>query len=244
MDELWLTSHSVESWSNAEKWLTYLERAEGILGSRIARLDTQDPARREVVSLVESGQYITQFGKLESSRRLFGKLEKSKISFAISHFTNANLFANAVTWYFPDNYVARSENLRRYSALFDLGNAVWGAFYSYGDLVSRIRRKKKPTGAVDLRTELPGVFWKTFFNSAYVRFFGKEKFENLSGVTWGNDGSVILTLAERPELVDDAYCEEIIQKLGKESFVDPDDPRGKQVGTYAIPFAQLKTSSR
>jgi hypothetical protein len=243
MDELWLATYSVEPWNDAGKWTTYLERAESILGSRIARLDTHDPAVREVTSLTDSGRYVVEFGATESSRRLFGKLEKSRISFAISHFKTPDPFANALNWFFPGNYFASAANLRRYAELFDLGNAFWSPFYSYGDSVARIRRKKKPSGAVDLRAELPGVFWKTYLNPTYVRSFGKDKFENLPGATWGDGGSVTFTLAETPELVDDRKCEEIIQHLGKQSFVDPEDPRGKQPGKYVVPFSQLKAGS-
>jgi len=241
MDELWLATYSVEPWNNAGRWTSYLEDAATILGSRIARLDVHDPPVREVTSLVESGQDVVRFGSAETSRRLFGKLEKSKISFAISHFTTADLFANALTWYFPGNYLSSQVNLRRFSELFDLGNKFWGSFYSYADSVARIRRKKKPSGAVDLRCELPGVFWKTYFNLAYVRFFGKEKFERLADAVWGQDGSVTLTLAQSPELVEDRKCEEIIQILGKQSFVDPGDARGKQVGAHVVPFPQLRS---
>jgi hypothetical protein len=137
------------------------------------------------------------------------------------------------------SYVDKEENGQRFKNLFDLGNQFLKPFYAYGDAVAQIRSKNKPSGAVDIQAELLGVFWLTYFNPAYVAFFGNLKFNGLLGVERGSDGSVTIVLGDSPQLVASELREQSVETLGKQSFVNPSDILGKQRGRFALTFQQL-----
>ena len=111
---------------------------------------------------------------------------------------------------------------------------------SYSDDVTQIASKKKSSGAVDIQSELLGVFWFTYFNAAYVAFFGEGKFNNCPGVERSGDGSITIVLSDSPTSVTPELRERAAAALCKESFVNPRDILGMQRGRSPLTFLQLR----
>ena len=239
MSEVWLSHLSVADWPEPVRWKNYFEQAQNLLGGALTHLDENDPVRRKVTSLDEAAGFVCEFKQQEQSRLILGKFKTLGIEFSIDHFRPVQQFANTVNWFFPLSYVDKEENGQRFKNLFDLGNQFLKPFYAYGDAVAQIRSKNKPSGAVDIQAELLGVFWLTYFNPAYVAFFGNLKFNGLLGVERGSDGSVTIVLGDSPQLVASELREQSVETLGKQSFVNPSDILGKQRGRFALTFQQL-----
>src|SRR5438093_956020 len=174
MSELWLGHYSVCDWREPSRWSTFFQNAQRVLGAPVTHLDENDPIRRKVTSLDDAAAFVCAFKEQEQSRWLFGRFKALGIEFSIDHFRQVQRLPNTFKWHVPESFVERAENRCRLKALFDLGNESFKTFYSYGDDVEQLKKKKKPSGSIDIETELPGVFWMTYFNAAYVAFFGKE----------------------------------------------------------------------
>jgi len=239
MSELWIDHLSVEAWQEPGCWAAYFDQAEKILGASLSHLDIADPVKRKVTSLEEAGNYVCTFKAREDSRWLFGKFDAIGIDFSIQHYRQLGHWPNSLKWHVPLSFIESPENCERLKALFDLGNQILKPFYAYGDDVSQISSKKKASGAVDIRAELLGVFWMTYFNKAYVAFFGEEKFKDFPRVDFGDDGSVTLLLGDNPQSVSNESREQLAAALGKQSFVNPNDALGKAPGRFALTFQQL-----
>ncbi len=239
MSALWLAHYSIEAWQDAGFWTSYFGRAQEILGASLSRLDENDPVRRRVTSLPEAGSYIATFKAREDTRWLFGKFDIKDLEFSIHHARSSERCENALIWYVPWTFVEDAKNLKRAKELFALSNKSLRSFYAYGEDITRVKNKKKASGGIELQTELVGVFWMTYFNAAYVAYFGKDKFSRFQGVEWGEAGGLTISLAENPTLVTDEMCEEATDHLGKQSFVDPKDQRWKPKGRHALTFEQL-----
>jgi hypothetical protein len=140
----------------------------------------------------------------------------------------------------PLSFFEKLGGRQRVRDLFDLGNQTFKPFYGFGDERVQISSKKKSSGAIDIETELPGIFWLTYFNASYVAFFGKDKFKHLPGVEHGSDGSVTIVLGDNPKLVSTELREQAAVTLGKQSFVNPSDILNKPRGRYALTFQQLR----
>lgn len=104
----------------------------------------------------------------------------------------------------------------------------------------RIDEAHHQLGAVDIQSELLGVFWFTYFNAPYVAFFGEDKFNGCPGVERSGDGSITIVLGDSPTSVTPELRERSTAALGKESFVNPRDILGKQGGRSALTFPQLR----
>jgi hypothetical protein len=238
--ELWITHLSIESWQDSVRWATYFAQAQEILGAPLTHLDTSDPVRKKVTSVGLAGEYVNSYKKLEDSRWLFGKFETIGVEISIQHYRQLGHWPNSLTWHIPLSCVETSRDYTRLKALFDLGNYMLSPFYAYGDEASRICGKKKTSGAVDIRAELLGIFWMTYFNDAYVEFFGASKFKAFPSVEYGDNGGVTFLLADRPSSIPDALREKLAVMLGGQSFVDVEDMLGKQPGRFALTFQQLE----
>lgn len=239
MSELWMAHHSICSWQEPSRWTGYFEEAQRLLGSPLTHLDVNDPVKRKVASRADAGNFVCAFKAREDSRWLFGEFRDLRIDFSIQHYRKLGHWANTMKWHVPQVFLEKSENLRCLKKLFDLGNQTFKPFYGYSDDAAQVASKKKPSGAVDLRAELLGVFWLTYFNAAYVRFFGMDKFNGLSGVEHGSDGSITIVLGDSPQLVTDELRERVAVTLGKQSFVNPTDLLDKSPGRFALTFEQL-----
>lgn len=239
MLELWIAHHSIDAWQEPSRWTAYFEEAQRLVGSPLTHLDVNDPVKRKVASLADAGNYVCAFKAREDSRWLFGKFVDIGIEFSVQHYRQLGHYPNTLKWHVPLSFVEKPENRQRLKVLFDLGNQAFKSFYAYADDVAQIASKKKSSGAVDIQAELLGVFWLTYFNAAYVEFFGKEKFNGFPGVEHGSDGSITIVLGGSPQSVTSGLREQSAETLGKQSFVNPSDILGKQRGRFALTFQQL-----
>jgi hypothetical protein len=240
-DELWLSHCACVSWSEPDRWLRFFERAQETLGAEITRLDENDPVRRRVKrgKLAEAAQYVTAFGKLEESRMLFGAIDSLKIEFSIYHHRDNREWVNSFDWYFSRSVLDDSERIETICKLFDVGNSMLSPFYSYADTLDVLNRRKKP-GAVDVYTELLGIFWLTYFGPKYVDFFGKEKLAALEGIDVTFAEGATLRLGATPQTVSIELRDSIEAKLGRKTFFEPDDKMGKRPGQYALGCDKLR----
>jgi hypothetical protein len=241
VSEFWIVHNSVAQWLDPNRWSNYFTRVESILGAKLTHLDENDPVRRHVRSVADIGTYVCAFGSQETSRWLFGRMASIDVELSVhlNRKVTPSSFLNSLSWYVPTSFLQRDASCSRLRQLFGLGNETLRPFYSFGDELDRIKEKKKKQGSVDLGAELLGVFWLTYFNTAYVTFFGKTKFENLPGATVSKEGSATLVLADCPMLVPDELREQLAHTLGRQTFVDPDDVLGKLRGQHALTFDEL-----
>lgn len=239
MSKLWMSHLSVVDWPEPVQWKRYFEQAQQLLGAPLTHLDENDPVRRKVTSLDDAAAFLCVFKPQEQSRWVFGRFKTLGVELSIDRFRPPQQFANALSWFFPLSFIEKPVNRLRIKALFDLGNRAFKPFYAYSDDVAQIASKKKSSGAVDIQAELLGVFWLTYFNAAYVAFFGNQKFDGLPGVEHGNDRSISIVLGDSPQSVTSEAREQAVAALGKQSFVNPSDVLGKQRGRFALTFQQL-----
>ncbi|MES2951501.1 MAG: hypothetical protein V4858_23465 [Pseudomonadota bacterium] len=240
MPDFLINHLSIESWRDSDRWATYFAQTQEILGAQLTHLDISDPVRKKVTSLGVAGEYISSFKTREDSRWLFGKFETIGVEISIQHYRQLGHWPNSLTWHIPSSFIETPKNCERLKALFDLGNQAFKPFYAYADEAPRISSKKKTSGAVDIRAELLGVFWMTYFNAAYVDFFGASKFKTISAAEYDANGGVTILLADSPVTVPDALRENLAAMLGERSFVDVKDLLGKQPGHFALTFQQLE----
>ena len=73
--EIWLSHYAINPWRDVSGWASYLSEVEGILDTKLTRLDIHDPIKRKVTTLSEAGEYICDFGEKEESRWLFAKFD-------------------------------------------------------------------------------------------------------------------------------------------------------------------------
>jgi len=244
MSELWINHLSIEVWQEPGCWTDYFDQVQGILGSPLTHLDVNDPVKRKVASLKDAGDYVCAFKPREDSRWVFGKFDAIGIELSIQHYRQLGHWPNSLMWHVPLSFIEKPENCTRLKALFDLGNLTFKPFYAFSDDVSHIKSKKKSSGAVDIQAELLGVFWMTYFNAAYVAFFGEEKFNDFPKVEYGDDGGVTVLLGDSPKSVSSELREQLVTALGKQSFVNPNEILGKLPGRFALTFQQLLVSKK
>jgi hypothetical protein len=241
-DELWLCHYSCMSWSDPDRWIGYFRTVEGILGARITHLDQNDPVRRRVKpgEFAELAEYVVSMGERENSRWLHGKMASVRLSFSVQHNRDFRVpgFPNSVSWYFPARFVDNASGLDAVRSLFECGDTWLSPFYAYSDIKAQIASKKKEW-AVDLRAELLGVFWLTYFNSRYVEFIGKDKFKELPGISVKFDGGATLDLGESPWSVPDGLRAQAQAKLCPKLFVESNEVLRKRPGEYALTYEQL-----
>lgn len=230
----------MQSWMSAEMWDDYLRNIELILGDRIQKLDSKDPARRKADTRTGEGSFMVNFGDREDSRWVIGKFEKTKIWFEVRHMKTGmdsfgRLCDNAIKFYIPHR-MSFGLNAEKLTRLFALTHQQLGSFFAYADFKDVICSRKPSTPSLDISCELLGVFWLTYFGPAYRAFFG-SKLDDVAGLTVDPNGGATLQLAETPSQVAATTCEEIIERLGSASFANGGPP--KERGKFALMLQQL-----
>ena len=181
-NELWMEHRAVASWNDVAAWDDYLRAVEHALGDRLAKLDTNDPARRKADTRQSEGHFVAKFGAKESSRWLLGKFERTRIEIQIRHYKDGRdsfgrRLDNTIAFYIPVA-VHSVEGVDRIVELFHMTNERWHAFYAFADLKEVYCKKKASPpslGALNIASELPGVFWLTYFGPQYSAFIGRER---------------------------------------------------------------------
>lgn len=126
-------------------------------------------------------------------------------------------------------------------ALFELGNKHLKPFYSYVDAREEISsRRPAHGGGLDIREELPGIFWLTYFSESYVKFFGKERFSALPTQIAPWNG-IMIGLSDAPLPIGDKRRREAEAILGGNSFVS--GAGVKRRGVTAIDLTTLAASA-
>ncbi|MBI5092538.1 MAG: hypothetical protein HZB26_08865, partial [Candidatus Hydrogenedentes bacterium] len=138
------------------------------------------------------------------------------------------------------------ENYKCARKLFDLGNQMLAPFYAFAEDRSWKAKwgeplRDRPETTYPQR-ELLGIFWMTYFNAAYVEFFGKDRFSSLPGVEYNASGGATIMLADRPQNVPDGLRDWVAATLGKQSFVELDTKYllPKRQGRHVLTFEQLR----
>jgi len=246
-NELWMSHHSVRSWNDVPEWDDYLRMVEAVLDDRLARLDINDPARRKADTAHGEGHFVTQFGSKEDSRWLLGKFEKTKVEVQIQHYKKGkDSFGrhrdNTVTFYVPEK-VHSGSGVHKLIELFHLTNEQLGIFYAAADLKKLYCAKQASPpslGALNIASELPGVFWLTYFGSRYCEFFGRERLNGLEQSAEGPAGGITMRLAESPGQVPEGLRRMLERRLGAESFAGTGDVTlEKPEGRYTLTLGQL-----
>jgi hypothetical protein len=239
-NELWISHHSVARWLDARQWDHYLRSLEEVLGDRLVKLDTNDPMRRKADTIKSEGDFVVAFKASEDSRWLFGSFEKSGVRLEIRHFKLLGSWENSVAITFP-GHMTSGADISRVRRVFDLGNQLMQPFYSMADLKEVICSRKPSTPSLDISRELLGVFWLTYFGSAYRKYFG-GKLGGIPGVEFDSEGGATLQLGEEPAQVDTATRDEIMKRLGSASFANGGPP--KERGRFALTLNQLADLER
>lgn len=238
--ELRAAHYSAREWTDAALWEKYFERVQDVVGARLGRIGTDDPPKRKIGKPAAAAAFVTDFGKQDDSRWVFGSLDGVGIEFSIHHFRGRPTgFANSLNWHFASTVFGDLSGVEMVAKLFDVSNELLAPFYSICDLGDRIAAKKRASGAVNLQAELIGVFWLTFFDKAYVEFFGREKFQRIPYARFDDRGGVTLRLGVPPMVYEERLRAEIEELLGRETFVDARDLMGKPVGRHALTFERL-----
>jgi len=240
---------SVARWNDVAAWDEYLPAVERLLGDHLAKLDTNDPARRKADTLRGEGQFVTAFGPKDDSRWLLGKFERTKVELQIEHYKNGrDSFGrrrnNTISFYLPPR-VHSEDGVGKLVELFRLTNQRWAAFYAFADLkeVYCVKKASPPSiGALDIASELPGVFWLTYFGPRYSAFIGRERLGALDQSAEEPAGGTILRLAETPEKVPEGLRRMVERRLGAEMFAGTGDVTiEKPEGRYALTLEQLSS---
>ena len=239
MSDVQLTFYSLSDLFDQCKWIDFFSDLEKIIHCKLSHLDTADPIRRKVDDLSETADFICLIGERETSRRLFGKFGKSKISIAISIYKDVSGFPNRISLGFPEKILSENEGAKTLHRVFVMANHYFKPFYSIGDIASVITSKRKITGfAVNLQAELIGIFWLTYLNRSYVDFFGKEKFNNLHCECLSEEGGLLVKLGDSPFSLD-VSRDEMENYLGRASFVEPLLNMDKEIGKNALLYKQI-----
>jgi hypothetical protein len=238
--DIWITHLSMKSWMSAGIWDVYFRAIEQIFGDKIVKLDSNDPARRKADTKAGEGSFVIKFGEREDSRWLYGKLDKTKIEFAIDHFKTGldsfgRLCNNSIDFYIPHR-MSFGPDAEKIVRLFALTHKVLGSFYAYADFKDIICSTKPSTPSLDISRELAGVFWLTHFGPAYSAFLG-NKLKSVSGLEVDLDGGTTLQLGETPAQVAVTAREKIIDQLGSNLFANGGQP--KERGQFALTLQQL-----
>ena len=243
LTELTIRHFSAHSWSRPDMWADYFAHLESVLQAPLTHLDVNDPVRRKVSTLTDAGQYVCSFEPSEDNRWVFGRFKSRRVEFTIEHriFVTTRCNNIGVYPYCPKMDITRRDHIVK--QIFDVGNRILHPFYSTAETDSVVYLKKKSSGAVDLERELIGIFWLTYLNNAYVRFFGSSKFDSLPFARREPDGGVTLELADSPTAVPVELRAQIEDYLGRDSFVHVDDVLDKPIGLHVLTFDQVRNEA-
>lgn len=248
VNEMWMRHRSVKAWTDAAEWDDYLRTVESALEDRLTKLDANDPARRKSDAARGEGHFVTHFGPKEDSRWLLGRFEKTKIAVEIQLYKNGrDSFGerrdNTITFYIPEKVHVLCGSMEKLVELFHLTNERLGIFYAAADLkgVYCAKKASPPSlGALNIASELPGVFWLTYFGLQYCEFFGRDRLVSLERASEGPAGGMTLRLAETPERVPEGLRRMLERRLSAETFAGVGDVLlEKPEGRYALTLEQL-----
>lgn len=235
MNEVQMSFYTTDNLSDYDVLAKFISFMEINFKAQISHIDSADPPKRKALCADDAANYISSAIKLGKANRFFGKFGKSGIHIQISAFQPIDSFPNEVSIFFPSSSVSRIDGQRRVVRGFEEGISSFKPFYAICDHIMRIYEKRKPSGlSVDLRAELLGVFWITYFDSNYVRFIGEDKFSEIKYGRKTLDGGVMI-------LIDDfnaasSFGASIERLLGTDHFVDTASYSEKQPGVHAIDF--------
>ncbi len=237
--DVWITFYSINLWDSPQRWDRFLIGLESILGDRLAKLDQNDPVRRNADTKQGEGSYVVQFGEREDSRWVFGKFAKTKVEMEIWHYrTGQDSFGriceNMLTLHVPEKLANSSSVLVQ---LFQFGNEQLAPFYAYADRKDVICSKKPSTPSLDISRELLGVFWLTFFGAPYGAFFGRQRLLELAEASEGPVDGITIQLATSPDQVSGQTRNRLEQELGSQSFAGSGG--SKERGQYVLTLSQL-----
>lgn len=238
MAELWLSCYSTLEFS-PDCLNELLVESQVILGEKIIKIGPKDPPKKiknksEIKEIINS----LDFGENNS---ILGCLSR-EIDFLIKSYQPSMEFPNSVQWYFPSSYTELPENVEKVKSLLEFCAQKTNSFYSYCDFLEGVvsEKKRKDGFAVDIISELLGVFWLTTFNQKYIDFIGKDKLNALSAdVNFSSSGHCFITLSDRPEQSDRALRRKVEEMIGGCLFVDPEDERQKERGEFGLTYSQL-----
>lgn len=238
---------SAEDLADVRLWISVLKEFERCLGAKLTNLDNRDPVRRVVEDLENAAKFICAYEPQDSYRMLHGKFAakkvRSQVCIDISLFRGEGTFPCSVDLYFPQGSLLPDTGLETVLAVFDAGIKHLKPFYAYGDLGSQVYGKCRADGsAVDLESELIGMFWLTYLHSRYVEFFGRKKMDRVSGVdTDSRVQGATFRLGTFPGTEESIIARRDAEAiLGVDAFVDPTRVYGKLKGKYALTYEQLR----
>lgn len=240
MTQIWLNYASIHPWDDAEKWTAFFDQAQHALGSPLTRLDTSDPIKRRVRSLAEAGEYASQVLPGRDITSIFGRFEEIDFEFTIEKHKDHALWPNyLIMCTSAAAPFELNDGMAKVQSLFQVGIKHLSPFYAYCDDISYVRSRKPQRRAVDIRAELVGVFWLTFFGKAYVEFFGEKKFAQFPRYQFDEFGGVTVQLSENPAEILPELRNRFVDLLGEDSFVDPSSDRRKPPGQFALTLEEL-----
>jgi hypothetical protein len=249
--DIWMECCAMAQWTDASAWDSYLRSVEHLFGDRLAKLDANDPARRKANAPLGEGKFVVDFGPKDDSRWLLGKFERTRIELQIRHYKNGRdsfgrLRDNSITFHIPEK-AHREIGADKLVEIFRMTTERWKAFYAFADLREIYCSKKASPpsiGALNVSSELPGVFWLTYFGRHYVAFIGRERLDALEHASNGPAGGRTLRLAESAMDVPNGLRAMLEHSLGTESFAGTGEVTiEKPEGKYALTLEQLSADA-
>ncbi|NOX27926.1 MAG: hypothetical protein GXP21_07050 [Gammaproteobacteria bacterium] len=239
MNDIVIRFISVKKLISKDIWESFFIDLENCIGKKITHLDVNDTLKNKFIDAENAAEYVCDFGEKESSRRLFGKFSNTGIRFNINIFREGSRFPNSISVMFEKKILKKESCIETILNIFRIGNSLFSPFYSYADTTIHVSEKRKATGmTVDLEAELIGMFWLTYFNQKYVKFFGNEKIDKASGsISNGANFKFGSSPTEQEVVLLRNNAEKV---LGEKSFVDPKLPFDKPKGRHAILYQSLK----
>jgi hypothetical protein len=239
---------SCESWTEPVRWTKYFRCAQKALDKLVDRLGyTDGPKLVSQPALTKAPTFSASFREfLAGTQWLHGRVSSLNSWFQIRNMRvdpynrfGERAWENGINWVLPFEINCRQLVPQPACSLFECG-LLLQPFYGYVDsnnVRMQIRSENKSPQA-----ELYGVFWLTYFNSQYVRFFvGEKTFEQLKDVDvkFYDDGGVVLKLGETPGSVPIGLRQAIQDRLGKNTFWNAKHQSRKNLGQYALTYEQI-----
>lgn len=216
--------------NSSEEWGKYLAFMTSGVNEIPEKLDVHDPLKRNYqdFSLSENAKYISAFESGESYRVIFGRFKKSKIRFSITLWGPDLEGLDSLNIYYRANQIGIA------TKIFDDLVALFSPVYAYIDMKFAVSAKRRADGfAVDLRSELVGIFWTTYFCEQYVNFWGENNIRSIDGVACLQKAKgKLLRFSEEPWNLTATSRTAAEIKLEELSFVNPLSTLLKPIGKH------------